>query len=271
MNWTQIHNQIIERAKGRILNGYSEKHHIIPKCLGGTNDSNNLVSLTGREHFIIHKLLCLIYPHKSKLHWAVFMMANGKGNKKQDRSYRISSREYQRLKESLIHLPESIEQMRVANTGNKYRVGTTHSVESKEIISKKAKGRVSPRKGKTLSNETKEKLSISAKGKKRNPHTNETKQKMHKTWLDKKNSGYESPIKGIPRNKETKIKISKSKTGVKRSKFSDEWLSNLSKSLKGKANGKIWINDGNMSTMINPNDGIPSGWVRGMCKKNKKN
>lgn len=40
--------------------GYFEKHHIIPKCLGGTNDFSNLVCLTAREHFICHLLLVKI-------------------------------------------------------------------------------------------------------------------------------------------------------------------------------------------------------------------
>ena len=36
---------------------YCETHHVIPKCLGGSNDKENLVNLTAREHFIAHKLL----------------------------------------------------------------------------------------------------------------------------------------------------------------------------------------------------------------------
>jgi hypothetical protein len=36
---------------------YIEKHHIIPKSLGGTNVDINLVCLTAKEHYIIHLLL----------------------------------------------------------------------------------------------------------------------------------------------------------------------------------------------------------------------
>jgi len=54
MNYKRIHDQIIERAKSRILEGYKERHHIIPKCMGGNNEKDNLVYLTAREHFIIH-------------------------------------------------------------------------------------------------------------------------------------------------------------------------------------------------------------------------
>ena len=57
MNYERIHDQIIKRAKNRIIDGYSERHHIIPKCMGGNNNPDNLVNLTAREHFLIHWLL----------------------------------------------------------------------------------------------------------------------------------------------------------------------------------------------------------------------
>lgn len=43
-------------ARGR-PSGYSEKHHIVPKALGGGNDAANIVRLTFREHFVAHWLL----------------------------------------------------------------------------------------------------------------------------------------------------------------------------------------------------------------------
>jgi hypothetical protein len=56
--YTRTYYQIIARAKSRIKpDCYTERHHIIPKSIGGTNDSENLVFLTAREHFICHKLL----------------------------------------------------------------------------------------------------------------------------------------------------------------------------------------------------------------------
>ena len=61
MNYKKIYNQIIEkRQKEPINNGYSEKHHILPKSLGGSNNQENLVRLTAREHFICHYLLIKI-------------------------------------------------------------------------------------------------------------------------------------------------------------------------------------------------------------------
>jgi len=53
------YNIINNRTKNPPI-GYIEKHHILPKCLGGTNDASNIVRLTAREHFICHLLLVKI-------------------------------------------------------------------------------------------------------------------------------------------------------------------------------------------------------------------
>ncbi len=95
MNYSKIYNDLIFKAKSRILSGYKERHHIIPKCLGGSNDKSNLVELTAREHFIAHKLLCKIYPTNNKLHYALWAMINGVTKRK----LKITSREYDRIKQ----------------------------------------------------------------------------------------------------------------------------------------------------------------------------
>ena len=45
------------------------KHHIIPKCFGGTNDSENLILLTCEEHIIAHILLCKKYENNVDKCW----------------------------------------------------------------------------------------------------------------------------------------------------------------------------------------------------------
>jgi hypothetical protein len=59
-----IHNKysdcywrLINAAKVQVVVGYSERHHIIPKSLGGTNAKDNLVRLTAKQHFVAHHLL----------------------------------------------------------------------------------------------------------------------------------------------------------------------------------------------------------------------
>ena len=57
---------------------YSERHHIIPKCVGGTNNPNNLVYLTPREHLLAHWLLSKIYSdNKLKLAFATMCTRDG--------------------------------------------------------------------------------------------------------------------------------------------------------------------------------------------------
>ena len=66
MNYQKIYNYLIERAKTRNkedLTEFLNVHHIIPKHSWGTNDENNLVVLTYKEHIFAHKLLFKIYTN----------------------------------------------------------------------------------------------------------------------------------------------------------------------------------------------------------------
>jgi hypothetical protein len=55
--YRRTYYSIIENARKLERAGYLERHHIVPKSLGGTNKKSNLVSLTFREHFVCHRLL----------------------------------------------------------------------------------------------------------------------------------------------------------------------------------------------------------------------
>lgn len=75
MNYRKIYNNIINNAKDRNINNqYYEIHHIIPKCIGGEDDNENLVQLTLREHFICHELLVKIYPNIKSLKCALWII-----------------------------------------------------------------------------------------------------------------------------------------------------------------------------------------------------
>ena len=97
MNYKKNYYDYIEYLKnlGKRNLEYSEKHHIIPRCLGGTNDKDNLIELTAREHFLAHYLLMKIYPDNYKLADAFRMM--GVINKKEQKRY-FNSRLYESQK-----------------------------------------------------------------------------------------------------------------------------------------------------------------------------
>ncbi len=98
MNYQLIHDSIIDRAKTRVLpkEVYTERHHIKPRCMGGSDDKSNLVDLTAKEHFIVHKLLVEIYPTSNELVNAIWCMSNL--NNSMGRNYRVGAMEYERLK-----------------------------------------------------------------------------------------------------------------------------------------------------------------------------
>lgn len=102
MNYQLIHDSIIDRAKNRVLPAgtYTERHHIKPRCMGGSDDKSNLVDLTAKEHFIVHKLLVEIYPNVDKLILAYYLFVNGtnKMNHKGNDYYKVGAKEYERVK-----------------------------------------------------------------------------------------------------------------------------------------------------------------------------
>ena len=101
MDYKRIYDQIIAAAKIRKAVGYVEKHHIVPKCLGGDNSVNNLVALTPKEHYVCHRLLCEMYPKNKKLLYALSaMMIPSNGRYK---NYRVSSRLYDHIKKELFY------------------------------------------------------------------------------------------------------------------------------------------------------------------------
>ena len=108
MNYQRIYDQLIDRAKreNRVKEkdgAYYERHHIIPKCLGGEGKTSqwrthsNIVLLTAREHFLAHLLLVEIYPKEYKLKHAAWQMVF-RHSDTQARSYKVSTRLYERLK-----------------------------------------------------------------------------------------------------------------------------------------------------------------------------
>jgi hypothetical protein len=147
--YTSWYNSIISNAKSRTLSKeiYTEKHHIIPRSLGGNNLDENLVRLTAREHFLCHLLLpkMLTGINKRNMTFAIWSMLNRDHSKQRSR-HKISSHTYQKLK------------IQVARASSEIHKGKSKSEETKRKMSAKAKGRTSLNKGKQMSEEQKQKM-----------------------------------------------------------------------------------------------------------------
>lgn len=87
MNYQAHYDRLIERARERVLTGYVEVHHAVPKCMGGSDDKSNLVQLTAEEHYVAHQLLHKIYPNEPGLAFAMIAMTGNRYGHRRNKAY----------------------------------------------------------------------------------------------------------------------------------------------------------------------------------------
>lgn len=191
--YTRLYYSIISKAQSRVLekNIYSEKHHIIPKSIGGTNLKDNLVLLTAREHFIAHWLLTKMVEnkkHKWQM-WNAFHCMLYRETDNQQR-YKVTGRIFENIKRN----GSTIKSERFSGESNPM-FGKKHSEESKRKMSKERSG-----KGKPHTNESKAKISKANTGIVRDAEFRANVSKVHKGKVD---------------TAETRLKKSVAQTGKK--------------------------------------------------------
>jgi hypothetical protein len=140
MNYQIHYDRLIIRAQNRLLDGYSEKHHIIPRCIGGTNEKSNLVKLTAAEHYVAHQLLIKLYPTNRKLIHAANIMSGKLIGCRNNKSYSWIKKKH----------AEAVSQM---------FKGKPKSDDHKLKLSQARKSHSGPNKGKTFDAEYRKKLS----------------------------------------------------------------------------------------------------------------
>ena len=155
----------ILNSRGRFACGdeYHEIHHILPKCMGGTDEEENIIDLLAKEHFEAHRLLALENPDNDKLIYAWTCMAFVE-NKNQKR-YKISADEYEEAKIAL----SKIQSINMSGQNNPF-YGKTHTKETRNKMRELSKargyiGEKNPWYGHHHTDESKEKM----RGKR--PHT----------------------------------------------------------------------------------------------------
>lgn len=186
MTYKEFIDNILQ-TRGRFNCGeeYHERHHIIPKCLGGTNDEDNLIDLFAREHFEAHRLLALENLDNEKLGYAFWCMSHLSDNKQQ--RYTVSPEEYERARIIFSELRKNSkaskatkEKMSKAHSGKNNRFfGKTHTEESKRKI-KEARSRQIIPKGRKVSDEARERMSKAQKGR----QVNENHPRARKVYCD---------------------------------------------------------------------------------------
>jgi len=183
MNYEKIYNNLIDRATQRVTEGYVEKHHIVPRCLGGTDTKENIVSLYPEEHYLAHLLLCKVNKGNSKLLYAAMNMTSGSminNGKRNNKAYGWLRRQYA---ESMSGDNNPARRNpNLQKEAAKKRVGQKRTEETKARMSAAQKGR-------TVSEETKRKMAMAAAT--RPPISEETRAKLksrtpNRSWAGKK-------------------------------------------------------------------------------------
>ena len=167
IKYTIYYYNIISIAKSRNLTtrkqakealGYTELHHIIPKCLGGNDTNENTVFLTAREHFVCHMLLVKMLTGDAKHKMAFALNRMLTSNIKHNRYIPSSklyefSRKHRSAAISATHkgIPESAESnLKRSITQKGVPKGPMLEI-TKQKLSVALKGKSSPNKGGTTS------------------------------------------------------------------------------------------------------------------------
>ncbi len=87
MNYFRIYNEIIKSSINRELDCYTENHHIIPRCMGGSDDNDNIAILTAKEHFLAHWLLAKYYKTRDLIFAWNCMCMNKSGDRYTSKSF----------------------------------------------------------------------------------------------------------------------------------------------------------------------------------------
>ena len=199
--YKQWYANITDRAKNRVLETYTESHHIVPRSLSGGDEPNNLVNLTAREHFVCHWLLVKMTTgkeHHQMLHALRMMRAEKQGQQRYNT--KITARVYENIKQEYAELQSK----QFTGTGNGM-FGKHHTQEAKDKIRQKNLG-------KKLTPEQVEKLKKATTGKKKPPITEE-----HRAKLSVAKQGKNNNMWGKTHSEETLAKMSAKATGRKQS------------------------------------------------------
>lgn len=179
----------MSRARGRVLDGYFERHHVLPKSLEGGDEASNIVRLTYREHFLAHWLLTKLTAGKDrrKMLYALFQMTRrGKGK---DRVF--TSWQYEAARRAI----------------QKVQAGRKLSDETRAKISEARKGKS------IMPLATRRKMSKRLKG---NTYANGVKKSPETIALWMSKMVGRKTTKGYKSSEDTKRKISKSLMGNQR-------------------------------------------------------
>lgn len=243
MDYNKIYQRLISRAQTeqrvKYDGTYYECHHILPRCLGGTDDKTNLVLLKADEHYLAHQLLIKLYPDQPQLILAANMMTvSNNGQVRNNKQYKWLREKWVNALKGRKVSDETRRKLSEANKGPRW------TDEDKKRMSEQRKGRKAWNKG----------LPGHNRGK---PMSEESKEKMRNT---KKANPY--------RWKDDKERVQKHLEMMQNLEYTDERKEKMRRSMKGK-NSFTYIIEGvhyTSSSDVAEKYGIHIDTVRQRCR-----
>jgi hypothetical protein len=201
------YQRFIGSLRGQSVDGYAEVHHIVPRSLGGSDDADNLIRLTARQHYIAHWMLARALGGAAAR--AFFMMSNfGKYGQVNSTTYQIARQEYALLVVDQMRgrvMPpvsqETREKQRKAKLGRKLspehiekvrrtRIGKKMGPEFAAKVSEAKRGKSNGRLGHSVSEATKKRIGDAQRGILNHmagrKHSPETREKMRLAHMKRK-------------------------------------------------------------------------------------
>ena len=229
MNYRSVYGNLISSRRESKASVFTEKHHILPKSLGGDDTDANIVNLTHREHYVAHLLLAHIHGGTQWL--AVRFMA---GIARGQNRFNVPSRQYEISceKSKLSRMGHTVSQDARDKISQKLRGRSLHPDIGKKmgasrighVVTLETRAKIGDaHRGRKLSKERREQISLTQKGMVRGPMSDEQKEKLsiahkgkklsddHRNKLSVAKKGKPSPRLGSTLSPETKARISASK------------------------------------------------------------
>ena len=192
MNYQRIYDSIVNRAKseGRVKSKdtYYEAHHILPKCMGGLGRCDqwkthpNIVLLTGREHFLCHWLLHVMYPDNVKItagFWSMCKLDRSKHGSRYIPSSRVIEYVRSEFAKTKIGNKNCLGKVPSQSTKNKISKALVNNTNGAGPRTEETKQKMRKPKG-PMSEDHKEKLRNSLKGRSISPEVIQNMKEGHK-------------------------------------------------------------------------------------------
>lgn len=198
--YTKWYYNIIQRSMQRSVITYTEKHHIVPKSLGGDNSISNLAILTAREHFLCHLLLIKMVRDPLSKRKMQFALNSFRRSSSTQKRHKLNARQYEVIRKE------------VSSARSEFLKGNTYNLGKKrKPLSEETKRKIGDaNRNRNVSNETRLKISAAITGKKR---SEETKQKMRGAKTTEHRTSIRQARTGTTLSAATKEKISTAKRG----------------------------------------------------------